>query len=153
MSDDSDKADERSEMWSSELDASDGPDATDATNAKNARDDSDAKAPIDATDAVGADDTMRAMDTTEWDVDSIRDAWNPNSIRLPDSIQDTFASEYKRLDWQLEQSEAGFAFSKDRYYKPLVVALGLATLQELDTDEITDRVEAMEQATLLDDKT
>ena len=132
-------SDELSEMWSNEANAQDDSDATDATDTENAKDEKRTQHAKDA------------MDATEWDVDSIRDAWNPNSVRLPDSIQDVFASEYKRLDYQLDQADTDFEFTKDRYYKPLVVALGLEALQQLDADEVAGRVDAMEQATLLDD--
>lgn len=148
---DEDKADERSEMWSSELDASDPVDTTDAKDAMNTDDTSDTETPMDTANTETSKGTMDAIDATEWDVDSIRDAWNPNSIRLPDSIQGVFASEYKRLDWRLEQAATDFEFSKDRYYKPLVVALGLQQLQDLESDEIADRVDAMEQQDLFDD--
>jgi hypothetical protein len=151
MSDDGDKADERSEMWSSELNASDSVDTTDAKGATDTTDTADTESSMDTADTETPKSKMDAMDATEWDVDSIREAWNPNSIRLPDSIQGVFASEYKCLDWQLEQAETDFSFSKDRYYKPLVVALGLQQLQAMEPDEIADSVAAMEQQDLFDD--
>lgn len=128
--------DQLAESWSNDLDGNDDEDAADATDTERAVDEQD------ATDA---------LDATEWDVDSIREAWQPNNVRLPESIQDVFASEYKRLDYELDQADTDFAFTKDRYYKPLVVALGLDALQELEADEVADRVDEMEQATLLDE--
>jgi hypothetical protein len=153
MSDDGnigDKAEERGEMWGDALDDTDENDANDATDTVNAMDASSTQHTSDANDASDTDDAMDALDS-EWDVDSIRESWQPNSVRLPDSIQDVFASEYKRLDWQLDQVETEFAFTKDRYYKPLVVALGLDALRDLDGEEIADRIEAMEHRELLDE--
>jgi len=135
-------SDELSEMWSNEADAQDNSDAEDEKNTTET---------MDATHTEHAMDAQDTQQATEWDVDSIREAWQPNNVRLPESIQDVFASEYKRLDYELDQSDTDFGFTKDRYYKPLVVALGLETLQAMDADEVADRVDAMEQAELLDE--
>lgn len=155
----SDRADEIANMWNNEVDDEDDEDADDDTGAVDASGETDASDTSSTMDATETTDDSRAMDAsdaqdtprTEWDVDSIRDAWNPNSVRLPDSIQDVFATEYKRLDYELSQADTNFAFTKDRYFKPLVVALGLQQLQAMEPEEIADRVDAMEQQELLDE--
>jgi len=181
MSDDDidEKAEQRSQLWSSELDeddtdakddqddagAQDAVDASDATSEAETAQTTDAEddhSTMDAMDAVndegsdGAEDTTNASDavdkeSAEWAVESIRDAWTANSVRLPESIQEPFGTEYKRLDWQLEQADTDFELTKDRYYKPLVIALGLQRLQNCDADEVADLAEEMQQGTLLDD--
>lgn len=165
-----DIAEQRSQMWAGELDEDSGSEtdgAKDTIDTKNTVDTVDAKRAEDEEkvaegnglneNAMGTNrtvdnlDAKDAKDTTEWDVESIRDEWNPNSVRLPDSIQAPFGSEYKRLDYLLEQTEADFKFGKDRYYKPLVVALGVQAVQEMDTEEIVELVEKMKHADLLDE--
>jgi hypothetical protein len=165
---DDDIAEQRSQMWAGELDeesdsetdSANGPmdtnDTVGSLDAKRAEEKekvaesagSESQDAVDNKSAVGSLDAKDAKDTTEWDVDSIRDSWNPNSVRLPDSIQEPFGSEYKRLDYLLEQAETEFKFGKDRYYKPLVVALGVQAIQEKDSDEIVELVERMEQGDL-----
>lgn len=136
-------SDELSEMWSSEADAQDDSDAEDTKHTTET---------MDATHTEHAMDAQDTQQATEWDVDSIREAWQPNNVRLPESIQDVFASEYKRLGYELDQADTDFAFTKDRYYKPLVVALGLEALQEMGADEVADRADEMEQAALLNNE-
>jgi len=150
-SSDNDIAEQRSQMWSSELDDDENPDETESSDS-DISDTTDSKTGMSsdtAEDTKRALDTMDPSDSTEWDVDSIREVWNPNSIRLPDSIQEPFTTEYKRLDWLLEQAETDFDFTKDRYYKPLVIALGVQAIRECDSDEIVSLVEKMEQRELI----
>lgn len=141
-----DKIQERSEAWASKLD-----DTERTEDASNAADTEDTMDATDTQDTSHTERTSNTQETTEWDVESIRESWNPNSIRLPDSIQEPFDSEYKRLDWQLEDTDVDVDFRKDRHYKPLVIALGIQAVREQDTDEIADAIEAMVAGDLLDD--
>jgi len=111
MSDD--KANERSELWASEMDSSDTEDAKDEQNA--------------------------------WDTESIRDDWHANSVRLPKHLQNAWDSEHKRLDYELTQQDVDIDYSKDRYYKPLVIALGLSKLQSMDTTEVETALEKVQE--------
>ena len=79
--------------------------------------------------------------SSAWDVESIREDWNPNSIRLPDHLQRRFDAYHKRLDWQMHTDRE---FKKDRHYKPLVIALGLRELQEMDADSVLDSLDELE---------
>lgn len=85
------------------------------------------------------DDSM--VESTAWDVESIRDNWHPNSVRLPDHLQRRFDAYHKRLDWQMH---ADREFKKDRHYKPLVIALGLRELQAMDSDSVVDALDDLE---------
>ena len=127
----SDKASERSDMWASEMDTSD------------TSDDSDA---LDASDASDAEDAEDAQ--TPWDVESIRDAWHPNSIRLPEELQRQFNGQYGKVDSELQLAGVDRDFQKDRQYKPLVVALGLRELDAMDTEDVVDALEELEQGKL-----
>lgn len=74
---------------------------------------------------------------------SIRDRWPNHSFYLSDELSDSLGSQFKKLDWQLSD-EYGLDIKKTRHYYPLIAKLGLEQLQELDNDEIKDRVEEIE---------
>lgn len=114
-----DKANERSELWASEMDASD------------AKNEQDTEEPTD--------------DKNAWDTQSIRDDWHPNSVRLPDYLQRRWNSEHKRLDFKLSQRDLNIDYSKDRYFKPLVIALGLRELRDMDMEEVETALEDLEE--------
>jgi hypothetical protein len=120
MSDD--KANERSELWASEMDASDD------------------KSPKDAKDTENTENEQSA-----WDTDSIRDDWHPNSVRLPKHLQDAWDAEHKRLDYELTKASIEIDYTKDRWYKPLVIALGLKALQSMDTEQVESALEEMQE--------
>jgi len=98
--------------------------------------DKDAKDPMDAQSA--------------WDTNSIRDDWHPNTVRLPPYLQRRFDAQFKRIDWQLTDKNIDRAFGKDRYYKPLVIALGLRELKAMDTQDVMDALDDLEAKGVLD---
>lgn len=157
MSDDSEeKFDQRSDLWSSELEEDDENTEEDerAAGAKDTTGDMDDVNAMDATDTQKAKDTTDHSDeqsATEWDVDSIRESWPATNVRLPESIRDPFNAQHKRLDWQLDRVESDVQYTKDRYYKPLVIALGLRQLQSLEPEEVAELLEEMEHGDLLDE--
>jgi len=126
MSDD--KADDRQQMWAGEFDASDTKDTSDDTDTS------------DAMDAQGS-----------WDVASIRDSWHPNSVRLPDSLQRRWNAYHARIESEFALEGVDRKFGKDRYYKPLVIALGLRALDAMDTNEVVDALDDLERKGNLDD--
>jgi len=95
---------------------------------------------MDSSDAKDAKDTQSA-----WDTESIRDDWHANSVRLPKHLQNAWDSEHKRLDYELTQQDVDIDYSKDRWYKPLVIALGLSQLQSMDTDELETALENLQE--------
>ena len=137
-----DKADARSDMWADELDS-------DATDAMDGSDSSDGSDTADTTDAEDAPDTETPKNA--WDVESIRDAWTPNSVRLPDSLQRRFNAYHSSVESEFALEGVARDYAKDRHFKPLVVALGLAQINEMDTDEIVDVLNHLEQHEHLDD--
>jgi len=117
-----DKSDERSSMWAGELDASDNEDAEGATDTKG-----------------------------PWDVESIRDSWNPNSVRLPDTLQRRWNAYHSRVESELTMEGINRDYGKDRYYKPLVIALGLRELDAMDTQDVVDALDTLERTGHLED--
>jgi hypothetical protein len=78
----------------------------------------------------------------EWRVQSIRNDWNALNVRLPDTLMRRFNAYHKRLDYELVPKE--IEFGKDRHYKPLVIALGLKAIKEMDADDAERAVELLE---------
>lgn len=79
-------------------------------------------------------------DQSEWDVDNVKNAWNANTILLPESLDERFDDEYGRLNWQTDGD-----FKKDRHFKPLVVYLGLEQLADQEGEDVTELLERMER--------
>lgn len=172
MTDDSgDKTQERADAWGGALeddlkqvednDADDGESEKVDKETQHAKDTTETEDTMDTTTSERVTDTQDEQDAheadvdqgsgrSEWDVDSISSAWRANQVRLPESIQGPFDTEHKRLDFELEQLDADVEYSKDRHYKPLVVALGLRELQGADADEIAGLLEQLENRDLLD---
>lgn len=100
----------------------------------------------ETSDAPSGEDS----ELTEWDVDSISSAWKANQVRLPDSVQTPYDAEHNRIAYELQQADADVSYSKDRYYKPLVIALGLRELSEADGEEIADLLEQLKAGELVE---
>lgn len=101
---------------------------------------------LDETETPDSDE----MPGTAWDVESIRDTWHPNSMRLPPHLQRRFDTRYKRLDLQLDQTNPDLDFRKDRHFKPLVIALGLAALQGKEPDDVVDLISQLKTNQIVD---
>jgi len=122
-----DKANERSDMWAGELD--DG-----AQSDNHSQSDTHTTSTSDAKDAKA----------TQWDVDSIRDEWTANQVRLPESLQRRFNAYYNNVESKLLMEGIDTDFRKDRHYKPLVIALGLSVLHDMDTTDAIDALDALQ---------
>jgi hypothetical protein len=167
MTDDSsDTTDERARAWESALEE-DVKQTEGTENDKNNKDEQRTKDTLDTGDAMdttATDDAKNSQTTqetsdapsgedgelTEWDVDSISSAWKANQVRLPDSIQTPYDAEHNRIAYELQQADADVNYSKDRYYKPLVIALGLQELSEADGEEIAELLEQLEAGELVE---
>ncbi|QAU11351.1 hypothetical protein EKH57_00225 (plasmid) [Halorubrum sp. BOL3-1] len=172
MTEDSgDKTEERAQAWGgaleddlTQVDEADNDDdqskkseeeTQDSKDTMETEDTMDTTASESVTDTQGEQDAQgtdaeTGSERSEWDVDSISSAWQANQVRLPESIQGPFNTEHKRLDFELEQLDTDVNYSKDRYYKPLVVALGLRELEDTDAEEIADLLDELERRNLLD---
>jgi len=106
----------------------------------------------DTSDTESPQDALKethAVEPTAWDVSSIAEHWHANQVRLPEGLQRRYNAQHKRMEVQLLDSDR--EMSKDRHYKPLVIALGLARLKELDTDEIEAALDQLERVEHLED--
>lgn len=97
------------------------------------------------TRATGETDTTTAKDSDSQTVKTaktvnIKSEWTNHSVYLPDHLADDLTSQYKRLDWQLDD-EFDLDLQKTRHYYPLIVALGLEQLDKLESKEIKDKLE------------
>lgn len=147
--DDGNESDERDKKTQRTKDTTQTKDTMDTTASERVTDTQDGQ------DAQNEQDTHKTNADTggersEWDIDSISSAWRANQVRLPESIQGPFDTEHKRLDFELQQHDFDVDYSKDRYYKPLVVALGLRELQEADAEKIANLLDQLERGDLLD---
>ena len=75
---------------------------------------------------------------------NVKKEWNAKSVYLPDELEQSLSRTYKKLDWQLEEDE-GISIKKTRHYYPLIVMLGLEELEGMESMEIKDRLEVLEQ--------
>ncbi|WP_435130303.1 hypothetical protein [Halobaculum sp. D14] len=73
---------------------------------------------------------------------NIKKEWNVRSFYLPDDVDDELTTAYKRLDFELSEAGAGVDLKKTRHFYPLLVELGLERLAEMDTTEVTERLES-----------
>lgn len=70
---------------------------------------------------------------------NVKKEWKALSVYLPDELESDLSKTYKRLDWELE-ADRDVSIKKTRHYYPLVVKLGLERLEELESNEIEDRI-------------
>lgn len=71
---------------------------------------------------------------------NVKREWSNHSFYLPDALADTLGRRYKYLDLELDE-EFGVSIQKTRHYYPLIVELGLERLDELEPEEVKERVE------------
>lgn len=74
---------------------------------------------------------------------NIKNAWTNHSVYLPDELAQALGREYKQLDLDLDR-EHNLSIKKTRHYYPLIVSLGLERLEELETEEIKERVKDLD---------
>lgn len=79
-----------------------------------------------------------------WNVESVKDAWRGMTAYLPDELRERLDDEYRRVDYELSGEVGDEQLRKDRHYKPLVIALGLERIEEMDGEELEEFIERME---------
>lgn len=72
---------------------------------------------------------------------NVKKEWKALSFYLPDELEADLSRTYKRLDWELE-ADRGISIKKTRHYYPLVVELGLERIEEMDSNELEERIES-----------
>ena len=73
---------------------------------------------------------------------NIKEDWTNHSVYLPDHLTADLGRQYKYLDLDLDE-KFGFSIQKTRHYYPLVVKLGLERLDELESKDIKEEIEAL----------
>jgi len=109
----------------------------------------------DGSNTANEENTMNA-DTAEpdqsaqssenaWNAESVKDAWRGMTVYLPEELRDRHDDEYRRVDYELSGEVGGEQLRKDRHYKPLVIALGLERIEEMDGEELEAFIDRMER--------
>lgn len=78
-----------------------------------------------------------------WNEGNVKQDWNGWTVYLPDELDEPFEDEYNRLQYVLDRG-----IKKDRHYKPLMVALALDRLEDMESEDITTFLERMERREL-----
>lgn len=74
---------------------------------------------------------------------NVKRDWNARSVYLSDDLDRKVSTGYKRLDLELEM-EFGETVKKTRHFYPLVFKLGLERMEELEPQELKERIDRME---------
>jgi hypothetical protein len=82
--------------------------------------------------------------STSQKAQNIKKEWNVSSFYLPDDLNRELTTAYKRLNLEIEQADAEIDLKKTRHYYPLVVALGLERLEEMEVTEVTEQLESQD---------
>jgi hypothetical protein len=85
-------------------------------------------------------DARRAGTDRRGRTTNVKSAWTNHSVYLDDELAGELRTQFKKLDWQLSE-RYDLDIQKTRHYYPLVVALGLECLEELDDEEIRARID------------
>ena len=134
--------DDPSDNQADDVDETDDQEATDATqseqpsrsmpettsqNSKNAKIEKNAK------------NEMNAMR-----VKNVKESWSATSIYLPEFLDRQLTTTYKHADLGFEE-EFGRSLQKTRYYYPLLVALGMERIEQMEAQELQERIEDLEE--------
>jgi len=71
---------------------------------------------------------------------NIKKEWNVRSFYLSDDLDGEVTTAFKRLDLDLDGSDAEIDLKKTRHFYPLLVELGLERLEEMEVTEVTERL-------------
>lgn len=73
---------------------------------------------------------------------NIKEEWNVRSFYLSDDLDGRLSTAFKRLDLDLSESDSDIDLKKTRHFYPLLVELGLESLEEMDVTEVTEQLES-----------
>ncbi|AYM00298.1 hypothetical protein PhiH1_260 [Halobacterium phage phiH] len=76
--------------------------------------------------------------------ENVKKEWSATSVYLPEFLQRRLTTRYKHLDLAFEE-EYGQSLQKTRYYYPLVIAMGIERLEEMEPTEVQERIERLER--------
>lgn len=71
---------------------------------------------------------------------NVKKAWNARSVYLPDDLNERVDREFKRLDFELSDSDAIDGFGKTRDFYPLLFELALEEFGDMSVEELEERL-------------
>jgi hypothetical protein len=71
---------------------------------------------------------------------NVKKAWNARSVYLPDDLNERVDREFKRLDFELSDSDAIDGFGKTRDFYPLLFELALEEFEDMSVEELEERL-------------
>lgn len=74
---------------------------------------------------------------------NVKESWSATSVYLPEFLDRQMTTTYKHADLAFEE-EFGRSLQKTRYYYPLLVALGMERIEEMEAKELQERIERLE---------
>lgn len=92
----------------------------------------------DETPSKNAKNSMNAMQAK-----NVKEDWNATSIYLPEFLDRRLTTTYKHADIGYEE-EFGQSLQKTRYYYPLVVQLGMERIESMESQELKECIERLE---------
>lgn len=96
----------------------------------------------DSPDEAGDDQHNRSAENPNSAM-NVKKAWNAKSFYLPDDLENELTKTYKRLDLELDDDLDNL--KKTRHFYPLVVQAGLERIEELERNELLERIENTDQ--------
>jgi len=93
-------------------------------------DDSDATNDMKSQPDRNAGKSQNAQNTT-----NIKKEWNVRSFYPSDDLDDDVTTAFKRLDLDLDGTDADIDLKKTRHFDPLIIELGLERLESMEVTE------------------
>jgi len=121
-----------------DADETDNQEATDATQSEQpsrSMPETASKSSKNEENAKSEKNVMRAK--------NVKESWSATSIYLPEFLDRQLTTTYKHADLAFEE-EFGRSLQKTRYYYPLLVALGMERIEEMEAQELQEHIEGLE---------
>ena len=83
-------------------------------------------------------------------IENVKEIWRNTSIYLPENLRTRMQTAYKRKNLEVDL-ETGDELRKTRHYYPLLIALGVEAIEEMEPEEILERVDAIYEDALKDE--
>ena len=134
--------DDPSDNQADDIDETDDQEATDATQSEQpsrSMPETTSQNSKNEKSAKNAKNDMNAMR-----VKNVKESWSATSIYLPEFLDRQLTTTYKHADLGFEE-EFGHSLQKTRYYYPLLVALGMERIEQMEAQELQERIEDLEE--------
>jgi len=111
--------------------------SNDERGAQNAQNEGKSKN-VEKSSSGSKSKTSKASKTSK-KAKNVKKAWNARSVYLPDDLDERVDREFKRLDFELSDTDVD-SFGKTRDYYPLLFSLALEKLDEMDVEDIKEKM-------------